>query len=292
MEWTVTAIRQTDFEDDNNFDILEKSDNSGSLVRDIMKGINHVEFADPELSKYRAFSEVLAGYAIKTTNVSTFERIADLSLYSIDELQNYHKTGDSNSTLLSAESQLYPKRQVCVEMLEEALRQCEWSESVILESNPKCNEYPSVANVSRAYSLNMKQHQAFCVIATACLRTWQHHSLNGDNETKKYSIPDTKQLIMYLGGLGGSGKSRVIKSTQALFSKWDRSHLVSVVAPTGSAAVVVQGSTVQSFLGMCHGNDDSDDIHKSEFTKISKQMRDKLKAMTLLIIDEVSMIQP
>ena len=91
---------------------------------------------------------------------------------------------------------------------------------------------------------------------------------------------------MYLGGLGGSGKSRVIKSIQA----WDRSHLVSVVAPTRSAAVVVQGSTVQSFLGMCHGRDENDDFHKSDFTKISKTMRDKLKAMTLLII--VSMIQP
>ena len=66
---------------------------------------------------------------------------------------------------------------------------------------------------------------------------------------------------------------------------------MKVVAPTGSAAVVVQGSTVQSFLGMCF-KDGDDDLKESNFVKISNDMRDQMKAMTLVIIDEVSMIQP
>ena len=102
-------------------------------------------------------------------DVSNFGRIFDLSACSGIEFQTYkgHHHVDPTSTKAQ-----YPKRQIQVGMLEDALRDCQWSEPAVLESNPQCGDCPSVKEVSQAYSLNKKQHQAFCTIAMACLTTW------------------------------------------------------------------------------------------------------------------------
>ena len=145
--------------------------------------------------------------------VSNFGRILDLSVCSGIEFQTYQGHHHVDPTSTKAQ---YHKSQIHVGMLEDALRHCQWSEPPVLESNPQWGNCPSVNEVSQAYSLNKKQHQAFCTIAIACLTTWMKDDTKSHNQ-----VPvDSKQLIMYLGGLGGSGKSRVIKSVQTLFEKW------------------------------------------------------------------------
>ena len=55
---------------------------------------------------------------------------------------------------------------------------------------------------------------------------------------------------MYLGSMGGTGKSQVIKSLMHFFKSRNESHRFVVLAPTGTAAALLQGSTYHSFLGV------------------------------------------
>ena len=86
-------------------------------------------------------------------------------------------------------------------------------------------EQDFINNTVSDFSLNTEQERAFRIIAN-------HAS------TKK---PD--QLKMYLGGMAGTGKSQVIKALISFFQRRNESHRISVMAPTGTAAALVGGST-------------------------------------------------
>lgn len=99
--------------------------------------------------------------------------------------------------------------------------------------------YPTIGQVSSASKLNEKQHCSFTLCATALLKTWKSFD---DDETQ------SDQLLHILNGEGGVGKSYVIKALQLLASLWGKQSAIKTVAPTGIAAVNVEGSTVHSSL--------------------------------------------
>jgi thymidylate kinase len=82
------------------------------------------------------------------------------------------------------------------------------------------------------FSLNIDQERAFRIIA--------NHA----------STEKPGQLIMYIGGMAGTGKSQVIKALTAFFEKRNESHRIVITAPTGTAAALVGGSTYHSILGI------------------------------------------
>ena len=55
---------------------------------------------------------------------------------------------------------------------------------------------------------------------------------------------------MYLGGMGGTGKSQVIRALISMFDKKQESHQFVILAPTGTAAALLNGSTYHSMLGV------------------------------------------
>jgi PIF1-like helicase len=55
---------------------------------------------------------------------------------------------------------------------------------------------------------------------------------------------------MYIGGMAGTGKSQVFKALLEFFSLKNESHRLIVVAPTGSAAALLGGSTYHSAFGI------------------------------------------
>lgn len=81
------------------------------------------------------------------------------------------------------------------------------------------------------FSLNEAQTRAFVLIA---LRV-----------TDARSSP----LRMYLGGMGGTGKSRVVNALTAFFAARQEPYRFRVMAPTGSAAALIGGSTYHSLFG-------------------------------------------
>ena len=46
---------------------------------------------------------------------------------------------------------------------------------------------------------------------------------------------------MYLGGMGGTGKSQVLKALSYFFETRNESHQFTIFAPTGSAAALLGG---------------------------------------------------
>ena len=125
-----------------------------------------------------------------------------------------------------------------------------------------------IEDVIQKFSLNPEQERAFRIVA--------NHAV----------APGAEQLIMYLGGMGGTGKSQVIKALMQFFKSRNESHRFVVLAPTGTAAALLQGSTYHSFLGVPI---DGQEVLRNEATN-NAQVRTRLDGVEYIFLDEVSMV--
>ena len=82
-------------------------------------------------------------------------------------------------------------------------------------------------------------------------------------------------------GPGGTGKTTIINHLKDVMD-------LGVTAMTGSAAVLIGGTTLHSYLGIGLGKDSEDDLVK-KITKIEKLKR-KWRDTNILVVDEVSML--
>ena len=112
------------------------------------------------------------------------------------------------------------------------------------------------------FNLNSEQKRAFQIIA--------NHAVSGSGD----------QLKMYLGGMGGTGKSQVLKALSYFFETRNESHRFTIVAPTGSAAALLGGSTYHYLFGI------NDHIKMSSMS----QVKSRLEGVEYVFLDEVSML--
>jgi hypothetical protein len=112
------------------------------------------------------------------------------------------------------------------------------------------------------FTLNIEQQRAFRIIA--------NHAVT----------PQCEQLKMNLGGMGGTGKSQVIKALKHFFEQRNESYRIVLLGPTGASAALLSGSTYHSFLGICVGNGGRN----------IAQVKAKLEGVDYIFIDEVSML--
>src|ERR1700685_731208 len=89
-----------------------------------------------------------------------------------------------------------------------------------------------IEDVVEKFELTSDQERAFRIVA--------NHAVSLGSE----------QLMMYVGGMGGTGKSQVIKALMEFYKSRNESHRFVVLAPTGTAAALLHGSTYHSFLGV------------------------------------------
>lgn len=90
-----------------------------------------------------------------------------------------------------------------------------------------------------------------------------------------------------LTGPGGAGKTYTINNIVSWAKNNDRSY--AVTASTGCAAYLVRGRTIHSFLGIGLGKKSAQELYETARIKY-KFILNRLKALDLLIIDEISMI--
>jgi hypothetical protein len=128
-------------------------------------------------------------------------------------------------------------------------------------------EQKVIDSVVQEFSLNEEQERAFRIVA--------------NHATMKKS----EQLKMYLGGMGGTGKSQVIKALITFFDKRNEAHRIMILAPTGTAAALLNGSTYHSALGV---QSDSRRNHNEHSTMA--QVRSRLDGVDYIFLDEVSMM--
>jgi len=86
-----------------------------------------------------------------------------------------------------------------------------------------------------------------------------------------------KQLIMFVGGEAGSGKTEITKAITTLAKQWNLTHVFHKTATTGSAASLINGCTIHH-LGKLMCKDDN--VFHDPDLKIA-----------LAIVDEVSMLK-
>ncbi|PPQ75316.1 hypothetical protein CVT24_006993, partial [Panaeolus cyanescens] len=120
-------------------------------------------------------------------------------------------------------------------------------------------------NIIKDYNLNAEQERAFRILAN-------HSTCIGP-----------KQLLMYMGGMGGTGKSQVIRAWVLFFAGRNESYRCALLGPTGTSAALIGGQTYHSFLSISVREPD-------DLVMGIEDLRERLLGVSYLIIDEVSMI--
>ncbi|KAJ7662303.1 hypothetical protein B0H17DRAFT_887529, partial [Mycena rosella] len=85
-----------------------------------------------------------------------------------------------------------------------------------------------IADVLKLFKLNKEPQRAFEIVT--------------DHAAGSSIMP----LRMYMGGIGGTGKSRVIHAIIEFFTRRHEEYRFMVLGPTGSTAALLNGSTYHS----------------------------------------------
>ncbi|KAJ3242384.1 hypothetical protein HDU77_010779, partial [Chytriomyces hyalinus] len=89
------------------------------------------------------------------------------------------------------------------------------------------------------------------------------------------------QLIGYLGGEAGTGKSAVIAALLLFSRLWGRPNTIETMAFMGLAGLMIDGDTIHSKRGL--------GIDLSRSKPLSHPLKQKILPVILTIVDEVSM---
>jgi hypothetical protein len=154
-------------------------------------------------------------------------------------------------------------------------------------SAPMIPQEASLGVVSKAYQLNRKQHFAFALIGRALLATIKYRIQSATSFVSDVVDPPPEQLLMYLGGEGGTGKSRVISAVQHLARSWstpERTGLVRTCAAQGIAACLINGATIHSLFDIGRRT------NRRDTSRLSERVQRMCDQLAVLIVDEVSMV--
>lgn len=142
------------------------------------------------------------------------------------------------------------------------------SQSIVPYASP--SEYAQhdelIQEIFASHTLNDAQRRAFALIAYRLYR------------------PQGEQLLMYIGGMGGTGKSQILHALRAFLRRKNEDYRVLVTAPTGTAARLIDGSTYHSVMGFSGLND-----YNPSATVLSN-VRERLQYVDVLFLDEISMV--
>lgn len=174
-----------------------------------------------------------------------------------------------NSTANSTQATQHEKKDILVEPLTVKLLSPEYFMHDFKAKKAKDREI--ISKTILDFSLNKEQKRAFHIIANHATEI----------------CPD--QLKMYLGGMGGTGKTQVIKALISMFNQREESHRFIILAPTGTAAALLNGSTYHSALGVRSSYNKDEESLRNE-NSIIKEVQERLEGVDYIFIDEVSMI--
>ena len=156
----------------------------------------------------------------------------------------------------------------------------------ILNDLPPASSMPTTISDDelnrRIGSLNQRQREIFDVVYT-----WGKNYIQSSKRDRGFEI---EPLYIFLTGNGGCGKSFLIKcmfeALNKLFSyKGDNSKAnVMLLAPTGVAAININGTTLHTGLGIPCTN-----FHQLS-DKQRTNLRMKLENISAIFIDEISMV--
>lgn len=159
------------------------------------------------------------------------------------------------------------------------------------KNSPRADSSPSevIARIGKEKSLNEKQYLAFRIIS--------------DNFVKRHieRRHDVDQLVMLMTGPGGTGKTHVVKALNSVMMHYGCGHMIRYLAPTGSAAALIDGMTIHKGLGIKikatnkgKGNRLPGESQEDYTVLISvanrTNLRDEWKNVEYVLLDEASLV--
>lgn len=158
----------------------------------------------------------------------------------------------------------------------------------------------SIGSVGSIFTLNRLQMTAFTILALAIGRSMVQDleearcddASMGVRGTSSKKQPDSGrdgdvwsagQLLFYLGGEGGTGKTRVIDALSFFCRSWGRPRAVLNAAFTGLAASAIGGSTLHSLVQL------SGKGQRSSAAPTAQQC-ENFRGTLMIVVDEVSMV--
>jgi hypothetical protein len=131
------------------------------------------------------------------------------------------------------------------------------------------------SKITTDFGLNEEQARAFSIVA--------------NHAERPHLIP----LRMYLGGMGGTGKSRVLHAIIAFFEQRNEAYRFLVLGPTGSVAALLNGSTYHSVFRISRdkkskNQDDIDGMESEGYTLAA--VNERLQGVDYIFLDELSMV--
>lgn len=106
-------------------------------------------------------------------------------------------------------------------------------------SEQKLTPCEVITKLGKERKLNEKQWLAFRIITQHFIKKYVEKCNQNEN-----------QLTMLMTGPGGTGKTYVINAVQSVMEHYGCGHSIHYLAPTGSAATLINGMTIHKGLGI------------------------------------------
>ncbi|TFK18733.1 hypothetical protein FA15DRAFT_561661, partial [Coprinopsis marcescibilis] len=123
------------------------------------------------------------------------------------------------------------------------------------------------------FNFNPQQQIAYDIIVNHFTR----RHLNAD--------PDEPPLRMLMTGPGGTGKTYVVRAVKQMMMSHNAAHRIRFLAPTGSAAALIDGMTIHKGLGI-----KIERARKSNKENHTTKLREEWKNVDILFLDEASLL--
>lgn len=170
----------------------------------------------------------------------------------------------------------------------QTMQQATNGSSVDLQWRASCSFYAEGGRVCEGFALNSRQRAALLLIC---------RQLDRIGQAQRES--DVDQLCQFIGGEGGTGKSRIIEAIVELFARRGIQNRLLVTATSGTAAARINGITIHSACNLSVEQRSAstswkrlDGVqvsgHGPRF--VSGQSRMDWQDKYLIIVDEVSML--
>jgi hypothetical protein len=157
------------------------------------------------------------------------------------------------------------------------------------QQSTKLDPETVINNIGAKFHLRTKQWVAYRIIARSFIKI---HVDMGDRP---------EPIWMLMTGPAGTGKTHIVNAVRALMAEYGDEHTLRLLAPTGSAASLINGMTVHKGLGIKiksnqkgKGNRNPGESAEDYTVLISIRnrtlLRDEWRLVKVLFIDEVSMV--